>query len=64
MKVRVDQNKCASSGRCVFYSGEVFDQDPDTGLAIVTLSEPPPELHEIVREAARNCPAAAISVED
>jgi len=64
MKIKVDRNRCASSGRCVFYSGEVFDQDPDTGIVVLINPTPPPALQEGAREAARNCPAAAIEIEE
>jgi len=64
LKIKVDQNRCASSGRCVFYSGEVFDQDPDTGQVMLVNASPPPELQQAAREAALNCPAAAIEIEE
>jgi ferredoxin len=64
MRVTVDLTKCIGAGQCVARMPLVFDQGEDDGLSIVLDPQPPDELHEGVREAARNCPSGAIIVED
>lgn len=61
MKVHVDTDLCAGFGICVGICPEVFELHDD-GYATVLLSEVPPELQELVRRAANQCPAQAISI--
>jgi len=63
MKVRVDPEICAGFGICLGICPEVFELHDD-GYAIVRVSEVPPELEDLVRRAASQCPARAISVSD
>jgi len=57
----VDRDRCIGSGQCVLAAADVFDQDDD---AVVTLLTPTPsaEAQADVRHAAEGCPAAAITV--
>nr|WP_240449040.1 ferredoxin [Streptomyces harenosi] len=41
---------------------EVFDQRDEDGIVTLLTSEPAPEQHAAVHEAAAVCPAAAIHV--
>jgi ferredoxin len=62
MKLYVDRSKCVGSGQCAQYAPDVFDQDPDNGLAIL-LAETPAQAEEAAaRKAADLCPARAIRV--
>ncbi|MFZ3561856.1 MULTISPECIES: ferredoxin [unclassified Streptomyces] len=61
MHVTVDQPKCVASGQCVMLAPEVFDQDDD-GIVELLTATPDAEHHEDVRESAAVCPAAAIHV--
>jgi ferredoxin len=61
MKVRVDPEICAGFGICVGICPEVFELHED-GYATVLVSEVPPELEDLVRRAASQCPAQAISL--
>lgn len=61
MKVTVDAPRCVTSGQCVMYAPDVFDQD-DEGLVVLLQDEPPEHLAEAVRDAAAICPAAVIEV--
>ncbi|RJF90462.1 ferredoxin [Sphingomonas cavernae] len=61
MKVRVDTDLCAGFGICVGICPEVFELHDD-GYATVLVSEVPPELEELVRRAADQCPTQAISL--
>lgn len=59
MKVRIDTDLCAGFGICVGICPEVFELHED-GYATVLVSDVPPELEELVRRAADQCPARAI----
>ncbi|MFI7131101.1 ferredoxin [Nonomuraea sp. NPDC050153] len=60
MRVEFDEPKCVAAGQCAMIAPDVFDQREDDGVAIVLDTEPGPEHHDEVREAAAVCPAAAI----
>ena len=62
MKVIVDQDACTGSGQCVLIAPEVFDQRDTDGIVVLLNDSPDPRLHEDVREAARICPALAITL--
>lgn len=64
LKVIVDRDKCVGSGECVFTAPEVFDQDEDDGIVVLLTDTPEEELWEAARQAARQCPANAIRVEE
>ena len=63
MQVKVDLQLCEAYGECVFAAGEVFDLEDDADTVTVLVSEPPESMRKQVQEAARVCPAAAITVE-
>ncbi|GAA2636941.1 ferredoxin [Streptomyces axinellae] len=61
MQVEVDRPKCVASGQCVLLAPDVFDQDDD-GIVELLTAAPGPEHHDDVRESAAVCPAAAIQL--
>ncbi len=61
MRVRIDTDLCAGFGICVGISSEMFELHDD-GYATVLLHKVPPELDDLVRRAADQCPARAISL--
>jgi ferredoxin len=61
MRVHANRDTCISSGQCVATAPDVFDQDEDDGVVILKTDAPPPELGDDVREAAKLCPALAIT---
>jgi ferredoxin len=63
MRVRVDSTTCVVSSLCVYRAPEVFDQDEE-GRVVVLDSEPPAELHDRVRRAARGCPTHSIHIDE
>ena len=63
MKVRVDKEICAGFGVCLGLCPEVFELHDD-GYATVLVGEVPPELEDMVRKAAVQCPSNAITVSD
>jgi ferredoxin len=60
MKVRIDDN-CTACGFCVDTCPEVF-QMGDL-MAEVKVSDVPPELEDMVQQAADECPVEAIVVQ-
>ncbi|RJQ82194.1 ferredoxin [Amycolatopsis panacis] len=62
MKVVVDQSRCVGAGQCVLVAPEVFDQREEDGIVLLLEENPPAQLHDRVREAARICPALAIEL--
>lgn len=62
MRVEVDQPKCVASGQCVLMAPEVFDQD-DEGIVELLTDRPSPEHHDGVRESETICPASAIRLQ-
>lgn len=63
MKVRVDPDVCSGFGICVGICPEVFELHDD-GYATVLVCDVPPELEDLVRRAASQCPAQAIFLSD
>jgi ferredoxin len=65
MRITVEPAKCVASGMCVLVEDSVFDQDETTGTVRLRVdADPPPDVRENVREAARVCPALAISISE
>jgi ferredoxin len=61
MKVEVDADCCGGFGNCVTLCPDVFELT-DAGYAVVLVSDVPPELEAVVREAEQRCPTHAITV--
>ncbi|MEV5651120.1 ferredoxin [Nocardia sp. NPDC052254] len=59
MHVEVDRPMCVGSGQCVLTAPEVFDQDDD-GFVTLLSERPDADQLEAVQESAALCPAAAI----
>jgi ferredoxin len=64
LKVRVDQERCVSSGSCVLAASEVFDQRDEDGVVVLLDPSPSAEKASQVLEAAAMCPALAITVDE
>ncbi|TXC70246.1 ferredoxin [Sphingomonas ginsenosidivorax] len=63
MKVCVNADICAGFGLCIGIAPEVFELHDD-GYAVVMVSEVQPEDEDMIRSAARQCPAQAITLGD
>ncbi|SDG94736.1 ferredoxin [Sinosporangium album] len=61
MRVTTDTGRCVGAGQCVLAAPEVFDQDDDGTVALLTDS-PPDEEHENVLEAVQRCPSLSIAL--
>ncbi|ANY05859.1 ferredoxin [Pseudonocardia sp. HH130630-07] len=62
MRVTVDKDLCIGAGQCVVTAPDVFDQDDD-GLVELLTDAPADTDREAVKEAEHVCPARVISVE-
>ncbi|MGW4070730.1 ferredoxin [Nocardia grenadensis] len=60
----VDRERCIGAGMCALLAPEVFDQDDADGRVLLLAPAPPAAHHPAAREAAHNCPAAAIALLD
>lgn len=63
MKVAVDKDACTGCELCVETSPEVFEMAEDD-IAKVKADPVPPEHEESAKQAAEDCPAEAIKVEE
>ncbi|MFC5659614.1 ferredoxin [Streptomyces nogalater] len=61
MRVSTERDRCVGSGQCALLSPEVFDQDAD-GLVTLLSEEPAEELREEIVRAADLCPSRSIRV--
>jgi len=62
MKVIVDADLCTACELCTETCPEVFEMGDD--VAIVKVDTVPPEAEEAARQAADDCPAEAIIIEE
>jgi ferredoxin len=60
MRIEIDRDRCIGAGQCVRVAPRVFAQDEDEGLVVLLDENPPQELHDAVRTAAKLCPARII----
>lgn len=61
MKVSADREQCIQVGNCMLVAGDVFDQDED-GIVVVLTEQVSGEQVERAQEAVNLCPAAALSL--
>jgi ferredoxin len=61
MRVTADRDVCVGAGMCVLTAPEVFDQDDD-GLVVVLTSEPDADHQPSAREAGNLCPSGAVRI--
>ncbi len=62
VRVSVDVDRCCGSGQCGLTAPDVFDQDED-GIVVLLTPEPPAAATAAVLTAADCCPVQAITVE-
>jgi ferredoxin len=62
MKVKVDADACTGCELCVDTCPDVFEMKD--GVATAKMEDVPSEVEALAREAADNCPAEAIQVEE
>jgi ferredoxin len=59
MKLEADRDACISSGNCVMISAELFDQDDD-GVVVLLTEDVPESEEDHAREAVKICPASVL----
>lgn len=62
MELVIDRERCIGAGMCALLAPAVFDQDDTDGRVLLLDPAPPAAHHPAAREAAHNCPAAAIAL--
>ncbi|MGW7097940.1 ferredoxin [Streptomyces sp. NPDC054838] len=63
MRISIDQGVCIGAGQCALTAPDVFTQDDD-GFGELLPGREDGNGSPLVREAARACPVAAISVQN
>jgi len=63
VKVEANRDVCIGSGMCVMTAPEVYDQDDD-GIVVLLTAEVPDEQVELARRAVANCPSGALRAVD
>ncbi|MBW5486773.1 ferredoxin [Streptomyces bambusae] len=61
MRIGIDRDRCIGAGQCALTAPEVFTQDDD-GFSSLLPGREDGGGSALVREAARACPVAAITV--
>ncbi len=64
MRVKIDYDLCMGDRNCTKVCPQVFQYDEDEINAKVVVDVVPPDLEDLVRQAADECAPGAISVED
>lgn len=63
MKIEVNHSSCVGSGQCALVADDLFDQDDD-GIVVLLSEKPGPGRQDDARLAASLCPARAITLWD
>jgi ferredoxin len=61
VRIRADRTVCIGSGNCVLAAGDVFGQDEEA-LVVLLTDTPSAGQEERVRDAVAGCPSGALSV--
>jgi ferredoxin len=64
MRIVLNTKQCEGNAVCVGIAPEVFDLPDDVDVVNVLIDEPDEPLWPRVREAVRNCPRQALSIEE
>jgi ferredoxin len=59
VKIEADRDRCIGAGMCVMNAEDVFDQDDD-GLVVVLSAEVPAEHADAAARAVASCPSGAV----
>ncbi|MEV6630528.1 (4Fe-4S)-binding protein [Actinoplanes sp. NPDC051470] len=61
MRIKADTGVCVGAGQCVLTDPDVFDQDDDGIVALLT-DRPEGEAERRARDAVMLCPSQALSI--
>jgi ferredoxin len=61
MRIKADTGVCVGAGQCVLTEPDVFDQDDD-GIVSLLTDQPGGQAAERAREAVNLCPSQALSI--
>lgn len=61
MRIKADTGVCVGSGQCVLTGPDVFDQDDD-GIVRLLTDHPESEAADQARDAVSLCPSQALSI--
>ncbi|MFE9403337.1 ferredoxin [Streptomyces sp. NPDC006530] len=61
MRVSADRDVCVGAGLCALTAPDVFDQDDD-GIVDVLTPEPEPSQRRAARQAGGLCPSGAVRI--
>ncbi len=64
LKVQIDLTACQGYACCMMEAPKLFDLDDDTGKAVLLTDDPPEDQRSRAENAARACPARAITLEN
>jgi ferredoxin len=59
MKITADRDRCIGAGMCVMNAPDVFDQDDD-GVVVLLTAEVPEEHEAAAARAVASCPSGAL----
>ncbi|MFF0561911.1 ferredoxin [Streptomyces sp. NPDC020472] len=62
MRITADSGRCIGAGQCVLTAPDVFDQDEDGLVVLLTDTVATEADAKLAREAEHLCPAAALRV--
>ncbi|MFJ9891630.1 ferredoxin [Streptomyces sp. NPDC091287] len=62
MRITADTDRCIGAGQCVLTAADLFDQDEDGIVALLTDSVDSAADVELARQAEHLCPAAALRI--
>jgi ferredoxin len=61
MRIQADRGMCIGAGNCVLAAEDVFDQDDDATVVVLT-ETPSAEQEGRVKDAVAQCPSGALSL--
>jgi ferredoxin len=64
MRIVADLSKCIGAGQCVMLAENLFAQDEENGLVVVTKPQPNEAEKEDAERAVFACPTRALRLED
>jgi len=64
MRINLDSEACQGHGRCYALASKLFDADDEGYAILLETGDVPPDLQDLARLAADNCPEFAITLSE